>query len=80
MAYFMTFKWLVAGIAVRIPYIAKGRAKAPTHPAAARLAIRAASITHSPITNAPAHLASKNRKRYWPTVICIVQRINAGTL
>ena len=34
----------------------------------------------SPITNAPAHFASKNRSRYCPTVICIVQRINAGTL
>ena len=71
---------LVAGIAARIPYIAKGSANAPIQPAAARLAIRAASMTHSPITNAPAHLASKKRKRYCPTVICMVQRIRAGTL
>ena len=37
-------------------------------------------MTHSPMTNAPAHLASKKRNRYCPTVICIVQRIRAGTL
>ena len=47
---------------------------------AARRATSAASMTHSPMTNAPAHLASKKRNRYCPTVICIVQRIRAGTL
>ena len=47
---------------------------------AARRAVSAASMTQRPITNAPTHLASKNRSRYRPTVICIVQRIRAGTL
>ena len=76
----ITFKWLVAGIAARTPYIANGSANAPIQPAAARRAVSAANMTQRPITNAPAHLASKNRSRYRPTVICIVQRIRAGTL
>ena len=38
------------------------------------------AITHRPITKAAAHLASKKRPRYCPTVICMVQRISAGTL
>ena len=80
MAYLITFSRLVAGIAARMPNITSGPARAAAHPAAARRATSAASMTHSPMTNAPAHLASKKRNRYCPTVICIVQRIRAGTL
>ena len=70
----------MAGIAARTPYIANGSANAPIQPAAARRAVSAANMTQRPITNAPTHLANKNRSRYRPTVICIVQRIRAGTL
>ena len=63
-----------------MPYMASGTASAAAQPAAARRAASAASMTHSPMTKAPAHLASKNRNRYCPTVICMVQRIKAGTL
>lgn len=54
--------------------------RAAAHPAAARRATNAASMTQSPMTNAPTHLASRKRNRYCPTVICIVQRMRAGTL
>ena len=76
----MTFSLLVAGIAARMPNIMSGPIRAAAHPAAARRATNAASMTQSPMTKAPAHLASKKRSRYSPTVICIVQRIRAGTL
>ena len=76
----MTFNRLVAGMAARMPNIASGPTRAAAHPAAARRADSAASMTHRPMTKDPAHLASKKRSRYSPTVICIVQRMRAGTL
>ena len=63
-----------------MPYIDKGSAKAASQPAEARRAASAASMTHSPSTNAPSHFASKKRSRYCLTVICIVQRIKNGRL
>ena len=80
LAYLMTFHRLVAGIAARMPNMSNGPARAAAQPAAARRATSAASMTHRPMTNAPTHLASRKRNRYCPTVICIVQRIRAGTL
>ena len=67
-------------MAARTPYMANGKASARTQPAAVRRAVNAASMTQRPITNAPAHLASRKRTRYRPTEIRIVQRIRAGTL
>ena len=79
-AYLITFSRLVAGMACRMSHWAAGSASAAHQPAKARRAHSAASITHRPITKAPAHLASRNSTRYCPTVICMVQRISAGTL
>ena len=76
----MAFSRLVAGIVARMPNITSGPTRAAAHPAVARRATNAASMTQSPMTKAPAHLASRKRNRYCPTVICMVQRIKAGTL